>query len=109
MVQQLAKLIKLIRDGRGQIVLMMLYNYIPWWLFRYLNFYIGYADEAGEALDQKLLNRLGRNYSFRFGTIEDLPLIQTMFPGKNLDNLRRRFEQNHVCILALYGDECVGM
>lgn len=109
MVQQLAKLLKLIRDGRGQIVLMMLYNYIPWWFFRYMKFYIGYADEAGEALDQKLLKRMARNYTFRFGTIEDLPVIQTMFPGKNIENLRKRFERNDVCGLAFHGDYCIGM
>ncbi|KAA3618749.1 MAG: hypothetical protein DWQ05_07245 [Calditrichaeota bacterium] len=109
MIGQLSKLIKLFRDGKGQIAMMALYNYIPSWLFRYINFYIGYTGEAGESVDIKILRRLEKRYSFRFASIEDLPLIQTLFPGKNIENIRQRFERKDVCILALEGEKCVGM
>ncbi len=109
MFANISKMIKLMRDGRGQLVLMALYNYIPLWLFRYINFYVGYSGRAGEDIELKLLHRLQRRFVFRHATVEDLPLIQTLFPGKNIDNLRRRFERNDDCFIALEGEKCIGM
>lgn len=109
MGQKLLKIWRMIRSGRGNVVLMLFFRHIPIWLLRYQRFYIGFTAKPGEGIDLSAMSPIFKRLEFARATPNDVDDLVELCPQKTREKYLKRFERGNICMIAKSHGKCVGM
>lgn len=108
MINQLKKVIQLIQKGQGNLILFALYNYVPFWLFRYFRIYVGFTDIVERDVNERI-KRIMDRFEMRFATADDIELLRGLIPNKSVASFQERFDRHDTCGICIQNGKCLAV